>query len=167
MVKPDGPDEAPVKSQSVEELEAEIATLTEKERAIGLIVAPIAAVIGLIISSTSINYAKTHGQSYSIFVDLTYVMLGMAILILVTAWLRKRLFLGIVTAMYGLAVFNLHQWEFGFPFLMVGAWYLVRTYRLQQDLRKAGGGTGGPRSGGSAPPGGPRPRQNKRYTPPS
>jgi hypothetical protein len=168
MVRPDGPDKAPVQSQAVEEIEAEIATISDKERAIGLVVAPIAAVVGLFISGASINEAKTLHQSYSIFVGLTYLMLAMSVLILVMAWLRKRLFLGIVTAMYGLAVFNLHQWGFGFPFIMVGAWYLVRAYRLQQSLRSAtGDGPGASRRGGSAPPRGSRPRRNKRYTPPS
>ena len=32
--------------------------------------------------------------------------------------LRKRLFLGIATALYGLAIFNLHYWGFGIPFIM-------------------------------------------------
>ncbi len=36
---------------------------------------------------------------------------------------RKRLFMGILAAMYGLAIFNLHYWGFGVPFVMVGAWY--------------------------------------------
>ena len=50
---------------------------------------------------------------------------------------RKRLYLGIVTAMYGLAIFNLHYWGFGVPFVMVGAWYLVRAYRLHRNLKES------------------------------
>ena len=42
-------------------------------------------------------------------------------------------------ALYGLAVFNLHYWGFGVPFILVGAWLLVRAYRLQRDLREATG----------------------------
>ena len=68
----------------------------------------------------------------------------MAVLILVTSLLRKRLFQGITLAIYGLGVVNLHYWGFGIPFLMAGAWYLVRSYRLQQALKRAGGG-GSPR----------------------
>jgi hypothetical protein len=44
---------------------------------------------------------------------------------------------------------------------MVGAWYLVRAYRFQQELKKAEVGT--PRAGTN----GARPRSNKRYTPPT
>ena len=45
--------------------------------------------------------------------------------------------MGIALCLYGLAVFNLHYWGFGVPFLMAGAWYLVRAYRLQQELKRA------------------------------
>ena len=83
----------------------------------------------------------------------------MAVLILVSSLLRKRLFQGITLALYGLAVFNLRFWGFGVPFLLAGAWYLVRAYRLQQALKRAEAaevdrarpkGTPGP-SGAAAP----------------
>ena len=41
-----------------------------------------------------------------------------------------------VMALYGLAVFNLHYWGFGVPFILAGAWLLVRAYRLQRDLQR-------------------------------
>jgi hypothetical protein len=63
--------------------------------------------------------------------------------------------------LYGLAVFNLHYWGFGVPFLLVGAWYLVRAYRFQQELKKTEVGTPRARANGA------RPRSNKRYTPPT
>ena len=44
-----------------------------------------------------------------------------------------------LTALYGLAVFNLHWWGFGVPFVLVGAWYLVRAYRAQRALKEATG----------------------------
>jgi hypothetical protein len=89
----------------------------------------------------------------------------------VMAMWRKRLFLGMATALYGLAIFNLHYWGFGIPFVMCGAWYLVRAYRFQRQLRQATGdlptGFGARRSKAnengssySVRPGG-----NKRYTP--
>jgi hypothetical protein len=64
-------------------------------------------------------------------------------------------------ALYGLAVFNLRYWGFGVPFVMVGAWYLVRAYRLQQELKRTAGDTPSARTNGA------RPRSNKRYTPPT
>jgi hypothetical protein len=169
IVVPDGTDDQDEKSQlSAEEIEDEIDTITEKERAVGLLVAPVAAIVALIISAASISYAKDHNQSYSIYTELTYVLLGMSVLILVTALLRKRLYLGITTALYGLGIFNLHYWGFGVPFIMVGAWYLVRAYRMQQNLRRVTGGRQVPPRPGAAPrPVGPRPRRNKRYTPPT
>jgi hypothetical protein len=174
MVRPDDSpkDDTPPEIRPVEEVEADIARSNDKERAIGLVAAPIAAIIGLVISSASINYAKTHNQSVSVYDKLTYVLLGLAVLILITSWLRKRLFQGITLALYGLAIFQLHYTYFGFaaPFLLAGAWYLVRAYRLQQELKVSeAAGPNAPRPKGSAGSNGtaPRPRRNKRYTPPS
>ena len=72
------------------------------------------------------------------------------------AWFRKRLLLGIASALYGLSFFNLHYWGFGVPFILIGSWYLVRAYRLQQKLKlaKAGRRPGTVGSGGR--PAGPR-----------
>jgi hypothetical protein len=171
MVRPDDDPKEVVEQEirPVDEIEADIARSNDKERAIGLVAAPLAALIGLIISSASINYAKTHDQSVSVYDKLTYVLLGLAVLILITSWLRKRLFQGITLALYGLAIFQLHYTYFGFaaPFLLAGAWYLVRAYRLQQELKRAeAAGPDAPRPKGSQAAA-PRPRRNKRYTPPS
>ncbi len=171
MVRPDD-DPKETKEEEIRpvgEIEAEISRSNDKERAIGLVAAPVAALIGLIISSASINYAKTHNQSVSVYDKLTYVLLGLAVLVLITSWLRKRLFQGITLALYGLAIFQLHYTYFGFaaPFLLAGAWYLVRAYRLQQELKRAeAAGPAAPRPKGSTTAA-PRPRRNKRYTPPS
>ncbi len=170
IVRPD--DEAGDKKnvtdeRSVEELEEAIARSDDKERAIGFIAAPLAALIGIAISSSAINYAKTHHESTSTYTELTYVILGMSVLILVASAMRKRLFQGITMALYGLAVFNLKYWGFGVPFVMVGAWYLVRAYRLQQALKKAEAAPGGGPKRASRPTNGSRPRSNKRYTPPT
>ena len=92
----------------------------------------------------------------------------MSVLILVSSLLRKRLFQGITMALFGLAVFNLRFWGFGVPFLLAGAWYLVRAYRLQQALKRAqGDAPSPPPRNGSRPANGARPRPNKRYTPPT
>jgi len=174
IVKPDDSEssngKAPEPVQSVEELEASIARADDKERNIGFIAAPIGAIIALLISSDLINHARSLNQSTSVYQNLTFVLLGMAVLMLVTAWLRKRLFLGIVMALFGLGIFNLHYWGFGVPFLMGGAWYLVRAYRLQKQLKLAGGGSGrpyGPPTSRVPSAGGVLPRPNKRYTPPT
>lgn len=172
MVEPDDePSQAKQQEvRPVEEIEAEIRQSNDKERAIGLVAAPVAAIIGLVISSASINYAKTHNQSVSVYDKLTYVLLGLAVLVLVTSLLRKRLFQGITLALFGLAIFQLHYTYFGFaaPFLLAGAWYLVRAYRLQQELKRAeAAGPGAPRPKPSSGSNGARPRRNKRYTPPS
>ena len=171
IVQPDDDDkaEAAADDRTVEELEAAIRSSDDKERAIGLIAAPLAAIVGIIVSSATIQNARNHHDSTTVFVELTYVILGLAVLILVTSLLRKRLFQGITLALYGLAVFNLRFWGFGVPFLLAGAWYLVRAYRLQQALKRAEGNTGtrAPRAKGSAPTNGARPRPNKRYTPPT
>jgi hypothetical protein len=78
------------------------------------------------------------------------------------AWFRKRLIIGIASALYGLSFFNLHYWGFGVPYIMIGAWYMVRAYRLSQKLKLARAEEG-PILG----PGGSRAQPNKRYTPPA
>jgi hypothetical protein len=174
MVRPDDdPKEKEVQEiRPVEEIKADIARSNDKERAIGLVAAPVAAFVGLLIGDASVNYAKTHNQSTAVYDKLIFVLLGLAVLILLTSWLRKRMFQGITLALYGLAIFQLHATYFGFavPFLLAGAWYLVRSWRLQQELRKAeaaGPDAPRPKPAGSASPAAPRPRRNKRYTPPS
>jgi hypothetical protein len=170
FVQPDAieRDKAVVDDRSVEELQEAIRSSDDKERNIGLIAAPLAALIGIIISSATIQNAKNTHQSTTVYVELTYVILGMAVLILVASLLRKRLFQGVTMALYGLAVFNLRFWGFGVPFLLAGAWYLVRAYRLQQALKRAEAADAPSRpQGASSAANAPRPRRNKRYTPPT
>ena len=109
--------------------------------------------------------SKGTTQATSVDSSLFLVLFGLALVTLACAWFRKRLLLGIVLALFGLSVFNLHYWEFGVPFLLIGSWYLVRTYRIQQKLKLARGDDGPARPGGG---GGttPRARPSKRYTPP-
>ena len=142
-------------------MQAEIKTASDKERAIGLIAAPFAALIAFIIITTLINHDPAallaNGQvnprhaSVSVYHELLLVLLAMSVLMMVTALLRKRLFLGLTMALYGLATFNLHYWGFGVPFLLFGAWLLVRTWRLQQSLKLATGDGAGPQ-GAEEPP---------------
>jgi hypothetical protein len=170
IVQPDaaGDKNAPADDRSVEELEEAVRSSDDKERAIGLVAAPLAAIIGILVGSATIQNAKNTHQSTSEFVTLTYMLLILAVLVLVSSMLRKRLFQGITLALFGLAIFNLRFWGFGVPFLLAGAWYLVRAYRLQQALKRAEADLPAPpRSGGSRPANGPRPRPNKRYTPPT
>lgn len=168
MVKPDDdPTSKPQEDErSVEELEAAIATADDRERAVGLVAAPVGALIGLLVSNNLIDHAKQQHQSTSTYQTLTFVLLGASVLMLVAAWRRKRLFLGILLALLGLSLFNLHQYGFAIPFIFAGAWLLVRAYRLQQKLKLAtGSGPGAPRRATSTRPDGVLPRPNKRYTP--
>lgn len=183
MLKPADPEKtakskASEKELSVEELEAASKSADDKERLVGLMAAPFAAAIGILVISALVSndppaFLKD-GQpnklhvSISLYHDLTLVLLGLALLMLVTAWFRKRLYLGMIMALYGLAIFNLHYWGFGIPFILCAAWLLVRSYRIQRDLKAATGGSpsAGSRAGsrGNEPQ---RPHQSKRYTPPA
>jgi len=145
--------------QSVEEIEEAIARADDKERLIGLIAAPLAGAIGLLVSQ-SLNAHTAKPSSATQILALSLLVL--AAVMLASAWFRKRLYLGIAMALYGLSIFNLKFWGFGIPYLLFGSWYLVRAYRLQQKLKLAQGddGTGA----GGAPTR--RAEPNKRYTPP-
>jgi len=149
---------------SVEGLEAAIARADDKERLIGLIGAPLAAAIGFLVAESLAAHGTIKAaSSTSHLLGLSLFVLAAAML--ASAWFRKRLYLGIAMALYGLSIFNLHFWGFGVPYLLFGSWYLVRAYRLQQKLKLAQGDDGASRPGGT---GGQarRAQPNKRYTPP-
>jgi hypothetical protein len=160
---------------SVEELGDAVKYANDKERLTGLLLAPVAAALGLIIIGTLISndpsqYLKSGAVnprhvSVSLYHTLTYVLLALAVVMLVTAYFRKRFYLGIAMALYGLSVFNLHYWGFGVPFLLVGAWLLVTAYRMQRDLREATGDLPSRRRGSGPAPRPGRAQPNKRYTP--
>jgi hypothetical protein len=170
-LKPEDPD-APRRSRgayelSGEDLVSEEKKANDKERAIGLVAGPVATAISfLVIHELVIHDPSAHLSngsanpryvSLSTYSDLFLVLIVLSFAITAMALWRKRLYLGILTSLYGLAIFNLHYWGFGVPFVMVGAWYLVRAYRLHRNLREST--AGGPSTS--------RPASNKRYTPPS
>jgi hypothetical protein len=149
---------------SVEGLEAAIARADDKERLIGLIAAPVAGGIGLLVAQSLAAHGTTKAASSTAQV-LALSLLVLAAAMLASAWFRKRLYLGIAMCLYGLSIFNLHFWGFGVPYLLFGSWFLVRAYRLQQKLKLARGDDGTTRPGGAAGAA-PRARPSKRYTPP-
>jgi hypothetical protein len=162
---PSAANAAPDERLSVEELELAVKYANDKERLVGLLFAPLASLIGIsIISALLANDpappSKLH-VAFSLYYELGAVVVVLSILMLVMAMRRKRLYLGMVMALYGLTVFNLHYWGFGVPFIIAGAWLLVRAYRAQRDLKEAVNGTS---SGRGAL--GPGPQASKRYTPP-
>lgn len=132
---------------------------------VGLLAAPVAAAIAILVISALIandppallsnGHANKLHVNVSTYHELAGVLLVMSVLMLVTSLLRKRVLMGIVMALFGLALFNLHYWGFGIPFLLGGAWLLVRGYRLSRDVRQA------------TATGPDRPRPNKRYTAPA
>lgn len=161
----DGAEQTP--PPTLEELEATNRAADDRERAVGLFAAPCAALIGLLVIGDLNSHNKLNVAS-SVYTELLLVLLAMAVLMLAFAWFRKRLFLGMVMALYGLAIFNLKYWGFGIPFLIGGAWLLVRAYRVQRALREATGDpAGGAKKSGSGNGSRPAPRPSKRYTPPS
>jgi hypothetical protein len=170
LLKPAEPSEQPEPdTRTLEELRAAERYADDKERLIGLVVAPLAAAVSLFIA----NYLIAHdpaaylrnGQvnplhaSVATYHVLELVLLGLSLGMLAAAWYRRRLLMGMAMALFGLGVFNLHYWGFGVPFLVVGSWYLVRAYRAHQAVRAAAGPGG---TSGAA-----RPKANKRYTPPA
>jgi hypothetical protein len=151
---------------TVAELEAAIKRANDKERLIGLLAAPVAAAIVFLVMSTLVHndppVTNPHHVNPNLYTELGLITLALALVMLAGAWFRKRLVIGIASALYGLSFFNLHYWGFGVPYIMIGAWYMVRAYRLSQKLKLAKAEEG-PLLG----PNGSRAQPNKRYTPPT
>lgn len=150
FLKPEDPNakpKAPEVPEDVDELEDLVKRANDKERAIGLIAAPVAAAIAFTVIhvlSLQRKYSKpgvlnSQYISQSTLADLFIVLIVLAFGMLLFSLLRKRLFIGVACGLYGLAIFNMHYWGFGIPFVFVGAWYMVRTYRFQRSLRLANG----------------------------
>ena len=166
-------DDRPTKAQptTIPELEEAVRSADDKERAIGLIAAPIAAAIAFLVTASLVHndpaatingVVNPHHTNPSLYTELGLLTVALALIMLGASWFRKRLVIGIASALFGLSFFNLHYWGFGVPYIMIGAWYMVRAYRLSQKLKLAKAAdapTFGPK-GAQAPP-------NKRYTPPS
>jgi hypothetical protein len=175
FVEPDtaGGREAPVDERSADELREALHRADDRERAVGLIAAPVATAISFGIITALIDRDHTPGAkvvaSVSTLHELLLVLLGLSVLMLVTALWRKRLFLGIVLAVYGVSLFQLGWLGFAVPFVLAGAWYIVRQFRMQSALRRAEDADVGPSNRRSAakPVNGARPRPTKRYTPPT
>jgi hypothetical protein len=157
---------------TIPELEAAIKRADDKERAIGLVAAPVAAAIVFLVMATLVHndpsallsngLANPRHVNPNIYTELGLVTLALALVMLAGAWFRKRLVVGIASALYGLSFFNLHYWGFGVPYIIIGSWYMVRAYRLSQKLKLARLA-----DATNYGPGGSEARPNKRYTPPT
>jgi hypothetical protein len=157
---------------TVEEIEGASKRANDKERLIGLLVAPVAAGIGFAVTASLVandpkallanGQINPHHVSPNLYVELGLVTMALSLVMLGAAWFRKRLLIGVAAALYGLSLFNLHYWGFGVPYIMIGSWYLVRAYRLSEKLKRAK----------TDDPDGYRPSTSllppsKRYTPPA
>lgn len=160
---------------TVEELEGAVKRANDKERIIGLLVAPVAAGIGFLVTASLVandpkallanGQINSHHVSPSLYFELGLVTMALSLVMLGAAWFRKRVLVGVAAALYGLSLFNLHYWGFGVPYIMIGSWYLVRAYRLSEKLKKVkAGDAGGYRPATSTTP---LPPPSKRYTPPT
>ncbi len=125
VVQPDDDPSDKASDRSAEEVGAIIARADDKERAVGLIAGPVSAAISFIVITALIDRNSVAGAKHftpaSTYHELLLVLLGLGVLILVTALLRKRLFLAISMALYGIALFQLGWLGFAVPFVLGGA----------------------------------------------
>jgi hypothetical protein len=171
VVQPDDDPEEKASDRSAEEVRDVIARADDRERAVGLIAAPVSAAISFIVTTALIDRNSVAGAKHftpaSTYHELLLVLLALGVLMLITAMLRKRLFMALSMALYGVALFQLGWLGFAVPFVLAGAWYLVRSYRLQQELRRAEPEDARPARARSSATSGAGPRASKRYTPPA
>ena len=146
----------------------------DRERIVGLLAAPVSGAIGVVVTSTLISNdpppSSPHHVAVAVYHELLIVLMLLALGMLAFAMLRRRLLLGVVMALFGLTLFNMHYWGFGIPYLIAGSWYLVRSYRMGREWREANGGAAPPRRPPATGRSGPRtarPDASGRYTPPN
>lgn len=141
----------------------------DKERVIGLLAAPVAAAISFLVIRSMVSHDPATGSHHvatSLYGELLLVLLALALVGLGGALLRRRLPAGVAFALYGLALFNLHWWGFGVPYVLVGAWMLVRAWRVRTGGDAPAVAGSGSRSADRAPAGRAGVRASRRYTPP-
>ena len=120
---------------TVDELEEAVKRANDNERLIGLLAAPLAGMVGLLVTGSLLaNDPKSYSSVYHV---LSLTLLVLALAHAGGGLVPQAAYLGVAMALYGLSIFNLHFWGFGIPFLLFGSWYLVRAYRLQQKLKVA------------------------------
>ena len=91
---PDSPTATPPRSpRRSRTLEHAVRYADDTERLIGLVAAPLSAVIALVVVSNQITHDAKHTSTYH---GLELMFLVMALLVMAAAWYRKRLFMGIV-----------------------------------------------------------------------
>ena len=169
------PDDDPVTRKEgqpvrpVEEIQEDLRRSNDKERTIGLVAAPVAAIVGIAISTASINYARTLQPERSCLrrADVRPPRTrrpdpgGIAVAQAPVSGDHGR------TVRSGRLPVHYTYVGFAAPFILVGAWYMVRAYRLQQELERSEADVGGVRRNSASPSRGARPRPNKRCTPPT
>jgi hypothetical protein len=151
----------------LDDIEAAVKRSNDKERLVGLLVSPVAAAIGFLVTTALVandpKLPSPHHVNPNQYAEFGLLSMALSLVMLGTAWFRKRTFFGIASALYGLSLFNLHYWGFGVPYILIGSWFLVRAYRLQEKLKVAkAGDTESPRNAVRRTSG-----PNKRYTPPT
>lgn len=122
----------------------------DTERLAGLIGAPLAALIAMmVVSALVVNDPAPRLRSgaldpvhvsVSLYVALGAVLVLLSLVMLGMAIWHKRLGMAIPMVLYGLGLFNLRYWGFGVPYLLAGSWLLVRAYQYQKDLRALAAG---------------------------
>lgn len=158
--EPVGPgSRTPSRRAREEEAAARARRMDDQERLVGLSMAPLAGLIAILVHAHQVAnnppVGSPHHVSVALALELEVVLLVLAVVMLAGSWFARRFVVGVAAALYGLAVFNLHWWGFGIPFVLMGAFFLVRQYRAQQELKNQKPSGRSPRPG------------NKRYTPPA
>ncbi len=158
---------------TIPELEAAIKRADDKERLVGLLLAPVAGAIALLVVASLVAHdpkAIVNGQidklhvNPSLYLELGAVTLALALLMLGAAWLRKRICHGdrhgslralhLQPPLLGLRI-PVHPGRGLVPGSRLPAVGEAQAARLDQP-----GAAGG---GAAAPP----PQASKRYTPPT
>jgi hypothetical protein len=135
--RPTGPGQS---GKTKEELALAIKRLDDRERRIGIFMAPLGVALGIFSMVSAINTKTSHVRVKGQLSRETLITLGIASivlsgLVLVAALSRRRSFLGFALVFLGTS--------FGFPLLLpfwfVGGWLIFRAYKWQKELAAMGG----------------------------
>ncbi len=138
-----------------EELVVAIKQVDDRERRYGMYLAPVGAVLGIILAvyelHTNPAAGHKHHLSSSTILWVAVAPILLSVVVFLAAMSRRRSFLGFSLLFLGLTLTSFGA-IFALPFWFVGGWIVFRAFKWQKELAAMGGGKGRAAAGSRVAP---------------